>query len=371
METSGLKNRFVYIIIGIGVCCFYNILSAQDSLTVIFAGDAMMHQTQIDNTFQGDTFALGNYFSRLNTEIRSADVAVVNLEVTLGGKPYSGYPAFSAPDEFAEALQRAGFNFYLLANNHILDRGSRGILRTIATLDSLRIPYIGVYADSVHRKRSCPYLLRKNGFRIIMLNYTYDTNGIRPQPPRMVNYIDKEQIAADITEAKLFNPDFIIANMHWGREYDRLPSKEQRYVADWLAEQGVDLILGSHPHVVQPMELRRYDGTQINKLIVYSLGNFISNMSREHTNGGVLLKVVLRRDGLKRTVSSAHYALIYNHRYLNDQGKEDIQVVPAVSWLEKHRRDSIPENYLLEQFIVDTRKLLKDNNIGVCEYFFE
>ena len=109
-----------------------------------------------------------------------------------------------------------------------------------------------------------------------MLNYTYGTNGLKVDIPRIVNYIDKEIMKGDIAEAKLFNPDFIIANMHWGLEYERIPSREQRELADWLLRQGVDLVIGSHPHVVQPMELRR-EGGGSDRLVVYSLGNFISN----------------------------------------------------------------------------------------------
>lgn len=346
------------------------LLAAQDSLTVLFAGDAMMHQAQINSTKEGDSFDLKGYFSHIEQEVQAADVAVVNLEVTLGGKPYSGYPAFSAPDEFAVALQKAGFDMFLLANNHCLDRGGKGLMRTLHILDSLDINCTGTYSDVDQRKHSYPFLLRKNGFRLIMLNYTYETNGIRVNPPRVVNYIDKQVMAADIAEAKLFNPDFIIANMHWGIEYKQLPSKEQRDLADWLMQQGVDLVVGNHPHVVQPMEIKKNDEGMPVRLVVYSLGNFISNMSQENTDGGVLLKVVLGRKGLKRYIASARYAQVYTDRYLNKRGQTDLQVVPAVSWLEKNKRDSLPENVQLNRYIENTRTLLNNNNIGVEEYFF-
>lgn len=232
-------------------------LSAQDSLTILFAGDAMMHQKQLDNTRRGDFFDLGSYFANIEREVKAADIAVVNFEVPLGGEPYSGYPAFSAPEDFALALQKAGFDFFLLANNHCLDRRTRGLVRTIQALDSLGIRHTGTFLDCDHRHRTYPMLLRKKDFRIIMLNYTYGTNGLKVDIPRIVNYIDKEIMKGDIAEAKLFNPDFIIANMHWGLEYERIPSREQRELADWLMRQGVDLVIGSHPHVVQPMVLRR------------------------------------------------------------------------------------------------------------------
>lgn len=343
----------------------------QDSLTILFAGDAMMHQTQIDNTRRGDSFDLNGYFSSIEKEVKAADIAVVNFEVPLGGKPYRGYPAFSAPEEFAIALQKAGFDFFLLANNHCLDRQTRGLVRTIRALDSLHIRHTGTFLDRDHRQRTYPMLLRKKDFRIIMLNYTYDTNGLKVDSPRIVNYIDKQIMEADIAEAKLFNPDFIIANIHWGLEYEQLPSREQRKLADWLTEQGVDLVIGSHPHVVQPMELRKgTDGTP-DRLVVYSLGNFISNMSREHTDGGAMVKVVLCRKGLHRYIASAQYSLVYSSRYKNKQGKEDIRVVPAAFWSEQIQKGSYPVDSALIKYVDKTRLHLKQNNKEVGEYVFE
>lgn len=345
-------------------------LSAQDSLTILFAGDAMMHQRQLDNTRRGDSFDLSGYFADIEKEVNAADIAVVNFEVPLGGKPYSGYPAFSAPEDFALALQKAGFDFFLLANNHCLDRRTRGLVRTIQMLDSLEIRHTGTFLDRDHRCRTYPMLLRKKDFRIIMLNYTYDTNGLKVDTPRIVNYIDKEIMKADIAEAKLFNPDFIIANMHWGVEYEQMPSRRQRELAAWLMQQGVDLIIGCHPHVVQPMELRRgKDGTS-DHLVVYSLGNFISNMSREHTDGGAMVKVVLGRKGLHRYIASAQYSLIYSSRYKNKQGKEDIRVVPATFGSEKNQNSSFSVDSVLIKYVNKTRLFLKDNNKGVEEYVF-
>lgn len=346
-------------------------LSAQDSLTILFAGDAMMHQKQLDNTRRGDSFDLGGYFANIEKEVKAADIAVVNFEVPLGGKPYSGYPAFSAPEDFALALKKAGFSFFLLANNHCLDRRTGGLVRTIQTLDSLKIRHTGTFLDPDHRHRTYPMLLRKKDFRIIMLNYTYDTNGLKVDTPCIVNYIDKKLMEADIAEAKLFNPDFIIANMHWGLEYERMPSRKQRELADWLTGQGVDLVIGCHPHVVQPMELRRgKDGTS-DRLVVYSLGNFISNMSREHTDGGVMVKVVLCRKGLRRYIASAQYSLIYSSRCENKQGKEDIRVVPAASWLEKNQKASFSIDSALIKYVNNTRLLLNGSNKEVGEYIFE
>ena len=150
--------------------------------------------------------------------------------------------------------------------------------RTIQLLDSSGIRYAGTYKNLSERRQRYPLFINRNGFRIALLNYTYGTNGIKATSPNIVNYIDKNTILQDIQSAKARQPDAIIACMHWGEEYQSLPNREQRELANWLLQQGVTHIIGSHPHVIQPMELRT-NGTE-QHIIVYSLGNFISNMSK-------------------------------------------------------------------------------------------
>ena len=164
--------------------------------------------------------------------------------------------------------------------------------RTITQIDSLSIPYAGTYRNAAERKQRYPLFIRKKGFCIAILNYTYGTNGIKPSAPNIVNYIDKETILKDIHSARAVHPDAIIACMHWGEEYQSLPNREQRELAGWLLEQGVTHIIGSHPHVIQPMELRTNGNQQ--HIIVYSLGNFISNMSAANTDGGLIFTLQLR-----------------------------------------------------------------------------
>lgn len=270
------------------------ILSAQERITLLFVGDLMQHQAQIDaaRTPQG-TYDYSPCFSLVKEQIAQADIAIGNLEVTLGGRPYKGYPAFSAPDEYLKAIKDAGFDILLTANNHCLDRGKQGLERTLLMLDSLNIPHAGTYRDSADRRSSYPLIIEKKGFRIALLNYTYGTNGIPTTTPNIVNRIDKTVMQNDIRRAKTYRPDAIIACMHWGEEYQRLPNNEQRSLADWLLQQGVTHIIGSHPHVVQPMELRT-NGTQ-QHVIVYSLGNFISNMSAPNTDGGLIFTLELEK----------------------------------------------------------------------------
>lgn len=169
-------------------------LSAQDQISLLFVGDLMQHQAQIDAARQGDGYNYNDCFRHVKKEISEADMAIGNLEVTLGGKPYRGYPVFSAPDEYLYAIKEAGFDVLLTANNHCLDKGKLGLERTILMLDSLKIHHAGTYRNPEERHRNYPLLIEKNGFRIVLLNYTYGTNGFKTDAPNMVNYINLEQI---------------------------------------------------------------------------------------------------------------------------------------------------------------------------------
>ena len=185
-----------------------------DTLSLLFIGDLMQHDAQLEAARRSDgSFDYSACFAEVSSEIKRADIAVGNLEVPLGGKPYSGYPAFSAPDEWLYAMRDAGFDVMLVANNHCLDRGTEGLVRTIEMFDSLGFDYAGVYRDSVERVERYPLLVEKKGFRIAFLNYTYGTNGIPVTPPAIVNRIDREQIRRDILSARRMKPDAIMVRI--------------------------------------------------------------------------------------------------------------------------------------------------------------
>ncbi len=287
-----------------------------DTLRLLFVGDLMQHQGQINAARTSTGYDYSTCFAYVKEEIKKADLSIANLEVTLGGKPYKGYPAFSAPDEFLTAIHDAGFNVLVTANNHSLDRGKSGLERTIQLIDSLKVPHAGTYINADEREKKYPLLLEKNGFRIALLNYTYGTNGIPVTPPNIVNYIDTAIIAKDIEESKAMKPDAIIACMHWGIEYQSLPDKEQKFLADWLIEKGVNHIIGSHPHVVQPIEVRTDSLTNDKHLVVYSLGNYISNMSARRTDGGLMVRMELVKDSTVR-LNNCDYSLVWTARLVD------------------------------------------------------
>ena len=163
-------------------------------VSLLFAGDAMQHKAQIQSAKQGEAYDYSPCFADITHEIAAADYAVVNLESPIGGQPYTGYPCFSAPDEFPIALQNAGFDLFLTANNHCLDRYTQGAIRTLHMLDSIGADHIGTYDSKDSFERFYPFITSIKGIRIAFLNYTYGTNGFTPHSPLIVNYIDKEKI---------------------------------------------------------------------------------------------------------------------------------------------------------------------------------
>lgn len=273
---------------------------ANPGVDLLFAGDAMQHQAQLDIALRegdGKRYDYSDCFSLIAPDITAADYAVVNLEVPLGGGPqYRGYPCFSAPDSYAEALRDAGFDMMLTANNHCLDSGDRAARRTLAALDSLGIDHIGTYHDAAQRDSLVPFIKDIHGIKFGFLNYTYGTNGIEPRDGMEVALIDRERMAKEIKLAREAGAEMVVVTIHWGIEYVLLENTNQRALADFLMDQGVDMIIGGHPHVIQPMHLVRNEKTGKDVLIVYSLGNFISNMKTADTRGGALVKVRVERD---------------------------------------------------------------------------
>jgi len=290
--------RFTTLIGALFVCTVCASAQTIDSISIYFAGDIMQHEAQLKAALRADgTYDYTGCFTQVTPEIEAADIAVCNFETTLGGAPYSGYPQFCSPDELAAAVRDAGFDIFLTANNHCLDRRTRGLVRTLDVLDSLGIPHLGTYRDLAERDSLYPYIIERNSMRIALLNYTYATNGIPVAAPCIVNYIDTTQIKADVIRARQLHADCIIACMHWGTEYRLEPDKSQKTLEEWLYSIGVDHIIGGHPHVVQPIRTLPHRYHAGSSLTVWSLGNYISNMSAPHTFQGLAVTTRLIKIG--------------------------------------------------------------------------
>ncbi|MBE9518364.1 MAG: CapA family protein [Bacteroidetes bacterium] len=298
--------------------------SAQESqLKLVFAGDIMGHDTQIASALAtGEPgYDYKPCFQYLRPYLQEADLVIGNLEVTFAGEPYKGYPAFSSPDELAAALKWAGFDILINANNHALDRGQKGLVRTIEVLDQEELVQTGTFPDPESRAAYYPLVVEKNGIRIALLNYTYGTNGIKDRPPSIINRIDKTQIREDMKKAHTAQPDFILVTMHWGNEYQLTESPHQQELAAYLFELGADAVIGSHPHVVQPIR-----GEGVGNLVVYSLGNLISNQRTKPRDGGIIFEMVLSKEA--HEITSHSYLPVWVWKPISKKGT-GFTLVPA------------------------------------------
>ncbi len=354
------------------------LLNAQNSeppdqkVTLLFIGDIMGHDEQIWSAENREThtFSYDTVFSYVRDEISEADVSIANFEVTMAGPPYTGYPAFSSPVELAAACKKAGIDYMVTANNHAADRGKRGIISTINKLDSLGIPHTGTFLDSAQRDTIYPLIIEKNGISFALLNYTYGTNGITVQAPAIVNMLDKNLIAKDIEKAKSRNPDAVIVFLHWGAEYDTVPSKRQTEMAQYLSECGADLIIGSHPHVLQKMVWTNCDSCNRDRIVVYSLGNFVSNQRRPKTDGGSMVRIEINKRDSSIIVSDAGYYLTWVYTPIENYRKRFF-VLPCSMFENRPEFFSKTADYeKMKAFLKDSRNLLYNQNIRINELIY-
>lgn len=330
----------------------------------------MGHDEQITGAWDATTRSY-NYeptFRYVKPYIEQADIAVANLEVTLAGPPYKGYPQFSSPDALAVAARDAGFDIFIQANNHALDRGKNGFKRTLKMLDSLAFIHTGTFSDSADRALNYPLIIEKKGIRIALLNYTYGTNGIVIQKPFIINRIDTAQIRADLEKARLALPDYTIVTIHWGEEYVRTENATQRKLAAFMRKHGADAIIGSHPHVVQPIKLYPGADSTIVHPVVYSQGNFVSNQRARYKDGGILVELRLARTASGTMLEDFSYMPTWVYRK-DMPGRSTFYILP-VSFYESNVSvfDLNDANRAkIVQFAADTREHLK--NVKESDFF--
>ena len=295
------------------------------TFTITALGDSLCHNTQYWDAYNKES---GEYdFSYVYEDIQSytktSDITIGSLETTFAGEErgYSNYPTFNTPDSLATALKNIGVDIISLAGNHALDYGYTGLCRTIDVLDNAGISHLGTYKTAEDQEK----ILIQNvkGLNIAFINYTYGTNGI-PVPSGKdfcVNLIDKNLIKKQINQAKNQNVDIIVACMHWGTEYRTTANSEQEELANFLFENGVDIILGNHPHVLEPMEKRNItlpDGTKKEVFVVYALGNFTADQRDEITRDSAILNLTITKNSdNKISIDKVNYVPIYMYKNSN------------------------------------------------------
>ena len=292
-------------------------------VTMSAIGDIMCHDSQYIDAYvsSAGTYDFSYVFADIKDYISNADIAIGNLETTFAGKDrgYSNYPRFNTPEQLAYNLKDFGIDVLSTANNHSMDTNYKGLVSTLGYLDDAGISHTGTYSSAEAQDE----ILIKDvkGVKIAFLSYTYGTNGI-PVPSAnsyAVNLINEDLILKHLSLAKAQNPDLICVNMHWGNEYQLKQNSTQEKLANLLFENGVDVILGSHPHVLQPMEKKTItleDGTTKDCFVAYSLGNFMSGQKKDNTKNSVILNMSFTKNGEtgKTTIDSVSYVPIYMYR---------------------------------------------------------
>lgn len=342
---------------------------SSDSVSLLFIGDIMGHDSQINGALNDSTnvYDYDSVFSPVSKLISEVDFAIANLEVTLAGKPFLGYPKFSSPNELAIACKNNGIDVLLNANNHACDRSDKGIIQTITVLDSLDLLHTGTFKDSIDKVNNNLLILEKNNIRIGILNYTYDTNDLPAPPPTLVNYIDSANIVSDIQQSQISNLDKLIVFIHWGEEYESEPDSLQVALAKLMFDNGADIVIGSHPHVLQKMEYHPADSVNKERFIVYSLGNFVSGQRVRKRDGGAMVRLMLVKANEATTIKNAGYYLTWVDR-LTENRKAKYSILPCAEFeFNDYKGLSEKSKEKMMLFTSDSRHWLDSLNINVGE----
>ena len=327
--------------------------------TVLSIGDIMVHQPQLTGAKTSSGYDFSDFFKKTKKYYKKADLTVGNLELTMGGTEsgeYKGYPAFNTPDQIADAIKKSGINMLMTSNNHSYDTGFVGLKRTARVLKEKGIEFTG----TKETLDDPSYIVKEvNGIKIGIVNFTYETQGsdssrkyingavIKEEANDYINsfsykYIDKfyTQAQSVIDSMKEDGAEFITFYMHWGEEYQLSANTWQKSIAQKLCDMGVDIIIGGHPHVVQPVELIHAEGSDHTTVCIYSLGNAVSNQRRElisssprgHTEDGVMFSYTLKKSDGAVTLESIDVIPTWVYKYTNGGYKYTIYPIDGTNY---------------------------------------
>ena len=297
------------------------VIVPEDSFaTIVSFGDTLCHKPLYDAAYDEETgiYDFSSMFKYVEKYFQNSTINIGNCESPMAGaeRGYSGYPTFNAPEHLAIDLKELGVDIMTTANNHTLDKGFSGLSSTLDFLDNADIAHVGT--SRTEEEQNTILFMDLNGIKTAFLAYTYGTNGI-PVPEDKefcVNLIDEDLILKQIEQAKDEGAELIIASMHWGTEYQTTESAEQDRLAEFLIKNDVNIILGSHPHVLQPMKMLKVEtdeGEEKEGLVIFSQGNFFSNQTKENTRNTAIFNIEVKKDGKtgEVTIEKVTYAPIY------------------------------------------------------------
>ena len=365
-----MKNILVIIIFSITITFqhfFFNHSGSEKSETVVFedsvvttklcfVGDLMCHSTQFNYAkVSVDTFDFTGVYREVKQFLSKADYTIGNLETVIAGKNkgYSGYPYFNAPDDLVYALRDAGLDLLITANNHALDQGWEGVKRTIDVINENNIHHAGTFISQVDRDSI--RIFQMNSIKVAILAYSENTNGL-PIPKGkdyVINLIDEELIKRDVDRAREKKVDIVLVHLHYGPEYNREPSDYQKQIVQKIIEFGADIIIGGHPHVIQPVDFFKTNNTKLDSgFVAYSMGNFISNQRWRYSDAGLILNIEISKNIYTDSIyiSEVNYLPTWVFKGETERGMEYI-ILPS----------QLAENDSIFTFLTDSdRKLMNE-----------
>lgn len=285
---------------------------APSEVTIVAVGDNLIHDTLIAAGKQDDgNYNYDSFYTEIKPYVEPADIAIINQETILGGdvREYSGYPMFNSPQEIGDATVNAGFDVFTCATNHAMDVFSKGIESELNYFDTKQPQLIHLGLNKSEEEYNTITYYDKNNIRFALLNYTYGTNGISlpDDKPWIVNLLEKDKVTKDITEARK-NADVVIVFPHWGEEYNTGTISEQEDYVKLFSELGVDIVIGTHPHVIEPVKWVTNESSGQKMLVYYSLGNFISHQRQLETLIGGMAEITVRKENGTITITNAKMA---------------------------------------------------------------
>ena len=343
--------------------------------TMAVVGDIMVHDYQYNEAYDKNTgtYNFMHNFQDAKQFLSGYDMVIGNLELTFGGpeRPYSSFPCFNTPDSFLDAVKDAGFNLLTTANNHSMDTGQAGVLRTLDKLDAYEIDHVGTYRSQ--EERDTIYTKEINGITFAFVSATYGTNGIPVPEPHLVNLIDDTQMVADIQKAQEM-ADMVVVLPHMGNEYETAPRDTFVQWADSMFAAGADIVLASHPHVLQRMEYRKVDhgDGEHDGFIIYSLGNFISSQTTPPRNASIILHLTVEQVGdAPPSVKEVSFVPIWTQfRNAQNQNHFVVRSVYDMLTLPEEQRYSVvrPKDYQrLLEIHEETANFLLQKDIPLSE----
>ncbi|MFB2979688.1 CapA family protein [Microseira sp. BLCC-F43] len=334
---------------------------------LIAVGDILMHLALTRSGYnpQKKTYNFDHFFPEVKPIITQGDWAIANLETPVAGPElgYSEFPLFNAPAQIVDAAKKTGFNILTTANNHALDKGERGVINTIKNVRSRGVALVGTATSAKEAEKIL--IVNKNNISMAILAYTYGTNGIPIPQKYLVSLIDEKKIIKDIAKARKQGADVVTICLHFGDEYQRQPNARQKQLVQRLIAAGADIILGNHPHVVQPYQIfkvRGKDGKLRTRVAIYSLGNFIAYQLGNYKDIGVIFSVKIRKRFPEKTVEITQVEAIptYTQNYrLNN--RLNFRVLPIEAVVNRQKDSLIPASKypVLKRQLIEMKRHLK------------